>query len=64
MNQIKFHPWLRQIKNNKIELLQGALIKTKIAKKKEQRIASLVKEREFYKKAKLQFRNYARKPVY
>ena len=54
MNQIKFHPWLRQIKNNKIELLQGALIKTKIAKKK-LRIASLVKEREFYKKAKLQF---------
>ena len=34
MNQIKFHPWLRQIKNNKTELLQGALIKTKIAKKK------------------------------
>ena len=38
MNQIKVHPWLRQIKKitdgeREIELLQCVLTKTKIAKK-------------------------------
>ena len=48
----------------KIELLQSVLTKTKYAKKK-QRIASLKKERHnLIKKTKLQFRSYSKRLVY
>ena len=48
----------------KIELLQSVLTKTKYAKKK-QRIASLKKERDnLIERTKLQFRSYSKRLVY
>ena len=60
MNQIKVHPWLRQIKKiadgkQEIELLQSVLSKTKTVKKEAKNSLTGKRKRQSYKKTELKF---------